>query len=54
MESIGVSSEMKTIREVLIDTENKIITAPCYMIEASILEVRNNIKNAFEALKELL
>ena len=54
MESIGVSSEMKTIREVLIDAENKIITAPCYMMEASILEVRNNIKNAFEALKELL
>ena len=54
MESIGVNSEMKTLREILIDTENKIITAPCYMMEASILEVRNNIKNAFEALKELL
>jgi enhancing lycopene biosynthesis protein 2 len=54
MESIGIRSEMKTIREILIDTENKIITAPCYMMEASILEVRNNIKNAFEALKELL
>ena len=54
MESIGVSSEMKTIREILIDTENNIITAPCYMMEASILEVRDNIKNAIEALKQLL
>ena len=54
MESIGIRSEMKTIREILIDTENKIITAPCYMMDASILEVRDNISKAFEALKQLL
>jgi len=54
MESIGVNTEMKTISEIQIDVENKIITAPCYMMEASILEVRLNIKKAFEALIQLV
>lgn len=50
MEAIGAHSEMKSIQEIQIDRENKIITAPCYMLEASILEVRNNIKKGIEAL----
>ncbi|MEN9742918.1 MAG: hypothetical protein RLZZ65_723 [Bacteroidota bacterium] len=39
---------------VLIDTENRIITAPCYMMEASLLQVEQNIKEAFRALSTLL
>lgn len=54
LESIGVTTEMKTIREINIDTKNKIITAPCYMMDASLLEVRNNIQQAVQALKGLL
>jgi enhancing lycopene biosynthesis protein 2 len=54
IESVGAVAEMKTVREVLIDTENKIVTAPCYMMDADILEVRNNAKQAVEALISLV
>ena len=49
----GAITEMKTVKEILVDTENKIITAPCYMMEASILEIRKNIRSAVEALRDL-
>jgi len=45
---------MKSIREILVDTENKIVTAPCYMMDASILDVRKNIRSAIEALRDLI
>ena len=54
MEKTGAVAEMKTIREISIDTENKIITAPCYMMEGSITDVRNNIKQAIDELFEML
>ena len=54
LKATGASTEEKTIREILVDTENKVITAPCYMMDASILEIRNNIQQAIQALKELL
>lgn len=53
LQSTGVKTEERKITEILIDKENKVITAPCYMLEASILEIRNNIKQAVEALNEL-
>jgi len=54
MEITGAVAEMKTIREIAVDSKNKIITAPCYMMEASITEVRNNIKLAIDKLFEIL
>lgn len=54
MKATGVEPVMKTISEIQIDIKNKIITAPCYMMEASILEVRNNIREAIFAIKELV
>jgi enhancing lycopene biosynthesis protein 2 len=54
IEGIGSKSEYKTVREILIDQENKIITAPCYMMDATILEIRENILNAVECLKSLV
>jgi enhancing lycopene biosynthesis protein 2 len=54
LQATGAKTAEKTIREILVDTENKVITAPCYMMEASVLEIRNNIKQAIEALKELM
>lgn len=53
LKSTGVEPVMKTINEIQIDTTNKIISAPCYMMETDILEVRNNIKMAVESLKSL-
>jgi enhancing lycopene biosynthesis protein 2 len=54
IESLGAKGEMKTVREILIDNENKIITAPCYMMEANIKEIHENIQDAIEALKSLV
>ena len=54
MEKVGAVAEMKTIREIAIDTDNRIITAPCYMMEGSITDIRNNIKQAIEQLFEML
>jgi len=54
LEQTGAKTAMKTIREIQIDKENKIITAPCYMMDATILDVRKNIRSAIEALRDLL
>lgn len=54
MNSIGANSEMKSIREICIDESNKIISAPCYMMEATMLEVAQNIELSISKFKELL
>lgn len=54
LSAVGAETVMKTVREIQIDTTNKIITAPCYMMDASLIEIRNNIKMAIDALKDLV
>jgi enhancing lycopene biosynthesis protein 2 len=54
IEKTGVVSEMKSVREILIDEKNRVITAPCYMMEVSISDVKANITQAISALKNLL
>lgn len=54
MEKVGAKAEMKSVQEILVDSENRIITAPCYMMEASIVDVHNNIQQAIKALFEYL
>lgn len=54
MEKVGAVAQMKTVREIAVDAENRIITAPCYMMEASISEVRANIKQAIDQLFKML
>lgn len=54
LESLGATTEMKTVREILVDRSNKIITAPCYMMDATILDVRKNVRSAVEALRDLV
>jgi enhancing lycopene biosynthesis protein 2 len=54
MESIGSTTVEKTKKEVQIDTNLKIVTAPCYMMEAGILDVRRNAKLAVEKAVSLL
>lgn len=53
MQSIGAKTEYKSISEITIDADNKIVTAPCYMMQASISEVHNNIQQAVKALISL-
>lgn len=54
IEQTGAVAEMKTVAEILIDYENKIITAPCYMMDANIVEIRENIQQAVKALQEVV
>lgn len=50
----GVIPQEKTIHEIMVDRDNKIITAPCYMLEANIVEIRNNIQQAINELVKLI
>lgn len=50
----GAQTVEKTIREIHIDKANKIITAPCYMMNASISQIEANITQAISALTELI
>lgn len=54
MEKAGAKAAMKNINEVEVDKENKIVTAPCYMMEADILQVRNNVQKAVDELVKLV
>ncbi len=53
LEQTGAVTTMKSVREINVDTKNKIVTAPCYMMEASISDIRKNIRSAIEALRDL-
>ena len=53
MESIGAVAEMKTVREIAVDENMKIVTAPCYMMEANIVEVYENTRQAIAELIRL-
>jgi len=43
-----------SIQEICIDVPNRIITAPCYMLEASLPQLQHNIQQALAALQQLL
>lgn len=49
LEASGALTSNKTITEIQIDKKNKIVSAPCYMMEANLVELRNNIKMAIDA-----
>lgn len=54
LKSSGVKTVDKSIREVEVDVQNKIITAPCYMMDASLLEVRKNIQQGINELVKFI
>jgi enhancing lycopene biosynthesis protein 2 len=54
LEKIGAKGTMKTVDAIQVDQKNKIVTAPCYMMSASISEVNQNIRSALKALVELV
>lgn len=53
LQKTGASTAYKTVHEILVDTENKIVTAPCYMMEANISDIWKNIQQAVAELKKL-
>jgi enhancing lycopene biosynthesis protein 2 len=54
LEQTGSFSSDCPLGAVQVDQEHKIITAPCYMMEARISEIQANIQAAFLALKSML
>jgi enhancing lycopene biosynthesis protein 2 len=46
----GAVAEMVTVDEIVVDHKNKIVTAPCYMMEASIAEINVGIEKAIKQL----
>lgn len=54
MEQAGAKALMRTVREVEVDKKNKIITAPCYMMKAGIVEVYRNVQLAVDHLFTLI
>ena len=54
LEATGARSVNKGISEIQIDLANRIVSAPCYMMEASLSELRKNIFMAIEATINLI
>lgn len=54
MRSLGARPVEKTVREVAVDQQHKVVTAPCYMMEATIAQVHDNVQQAVKALVALL
>ena len=54
MSMIGAIPMAKTIREIAVDDLHKIVSAPCYMMDASPLQVRDNISQAIKATIKLI
>ena len=54
LQAKGAQTPDCTIQEICIDVPNRIITAPCYMLEASLPALQQNIRHAMAALKQLL
>lgn len=50
----GAVPSMKSVRDIAVDLENKIVTAPCYMMEAGISDVYANILQAVHATIQLI
>lgn len=53
LEKTGATTAYKTVKEIHVDTTNKIITAPCYMMDATISDVWKNIHQAVSELKKM-
>jgi len=49
IENTGAKAIEKTIEEINIDTNLRIVSAPCYMLDCSLPELRNNIFKAIKA-----
>lgn len=54
LESVGAVTTETAINEINFDAENKIISAPCYMMEANVAEVFANAQLAIKKLFSIL
>ncbi|MFN3821786.1 MAG: isoprenoid biosynthesis glyoxalase ElbB [bacterium] len=54
LEAIGAKHENRTVTEVTLDLENKVITTPAYMLAQRISEVAEGIENTINQLIQML
>ena len=54
IESMGGEHEITTHGEVVIDHKYKIATTPCYMLDATVLDIANGAKNVVKAVFDLI
>jgi len=52
--SLGMSIQESSIDDICVDEKNKIITAPCYMMNADIAQLYSNIEKAISKLTQML
>lgn len=53
LNSVGADAVMSSVSDYVYDENNKIISTPCYMQEAQIIQVRAGIQKAVQKLKSL-
>lgn len=53
IERLGSKPVMRTVQQIEVDVPHKIVTAPCYMMEADITDIRNNTRQLVQALLQL-
>ncbi len=54
VESMGATHSKTNHGEVVVDEENKVVTTPCYMLDATIAQVGNGADNLVKAIMKLL
>lgn len=54
MEKLGAKVVMATKTEIVTDSNLKLVTAPCYMMEATIVDIRTNTQQLVQAVLELI
>lgn len=52
--TLGGKHENKRHGEVVVDRENMVVTAPCYMLDATVSEIARDADEVVRAIKELL
>lgn len=53
MKQIGANPEMASIDQIVYDESNNVISAPCYMMDAEIDQIYDNVKMAIDKLFEI-
>lgn len=53
MNSLGANAQMAEVYEAVVDKENKIVSSPCYMMEASIAMINEGIEKCIKEVVSL-
>jgi enhancing lycopene biosynthesis protein 2 len=53
LETMGAQAAKTNHREITVDKKNKLVTSPCYMLDANLVDIAEGAKNTVKALLEL-